>query len=291
MDKIYRLASRLLVLMILPIMFVGFSDDAFAKKKKSKKKKTKHKIVRTYNPNKTKNDALNTIRNNSEELSALAGIEPSDDLVPGTVNKIDEKFSNLYEIDRNGLNADEEGEDIDELEAEDDVLVNLDDFKMIWMNYLFEGTEGNDEIIQCGIAKKDIMNEIMEWLGTPYLFGGTSSRAIDCSAFVRAIYQSAANIILPRTAREQNECGVNVSRKNLEYGDLIFFNTRKKVRVSHVGIYLGDNLFVHASSRYGVTVSSLESDYYNKRFIGAKRLTQKDAMRLSIENSKSYQGQ
>lgn len=291
MDKIYKLASRILVLMIIPIMFVGFSDDALAKKKKSKKKKVKHCVVRTYNPKKTKNDALNTIRNNSEELSALAGIEPSDDIPVAKINKIDEKYSDLYEIDRTGLNADEEGEDLEELEAEDDVLVNLDDFKMIWMNYLFEGTEGNNEIIQCGIAKSDIMNEIMEWLGTPYLFGGTSERAIDCSAFVRAIYQSAANIMLPRTAREQNECGVNVARKNLEYGDLIFFNTRKKVRVSHVGIYLGDNLFVHASSRYGVTVSSLESDYYNKRFIGAKRLTQKDAMKLSIENSKHFNGQ
>jgi hypothetical protein len=288
MGKINRLASRFLFLMILPILFIGLTDDAFAKKKK--KKISKSKVVRSYNPKKTKNDALNTIRSNSEELSALAGIEASVAAPVAPVNKIDEKYSDLYEIDRTGLKPDEEGEDLAELEAEDDVIVNLDDFKMMWMNYLFEG-EGITEIIQCGIAKQDIMNEIMDWLGTPYLFGGTSSRAIDCSAFVRAIYQKSANILLPRTAREQSEVGIKVARKNLEYGDLIFFNTRKAVRVSHVGIYLGDNLFVHASSRYGVTVSSLESDYYDKRFIGAKRLTQKDAMRLSLENNSALQGQ
>ncbi len=289
MDKLYKLASRFLFLMILPILFIGLTDDAYGKRKK--KKKNKRKVVRSYNPKKTKNDALNTIRCNSEQLSALAGIESEIADPTGQLNKIDEKFSELYEIDRAGLNPDEEGEDLDELAAEDDVFVNLDDFKMMWMNYMFEGSEGTNEIIQCGIAKQDIMNEIMEWLGTPYLFGGNSARAIDCSAFVRSIYQKTANILLPRTAREQSEVGVKVARKNLEYGDLIFFNTRRKVRVSHVGIYLGDNLFVHASSRYGVTVSSLESDYYNKRFIGAKRLTQKDAMRLSLENNAGYQGQ
>ena len=166
--------------------------------RRKKSKKSKRKVCRSYNPQKTKVDALNTIRTNSEELSALAGIEPSIDPQAQKENKIDEKYSDLYEIDRTGLNPDEEGEDIAELEAEDDVQVNLDEFKMMWMNYLFDGSQGNNEITQCGIAKQDIMNEIMEWLGTPYLFGGTSARAIDCSAFVRAIYQKSANIIFTK---------------------------------------------------------------------------------------------
>ncbi|MBK9248210.1 MAG: C40 family peptidase [Ignavibacteria bacterium] len=69
----------------------------------------------------------------------------------------------------------------------------------------------------------------------------------------------------------------------MQFGDVVFFHTRKRVYVSHVGIYLGDNLFAHASSRYGVTVSSLESDYYNKRLIGVKRLQQVDAARYALE--------
>jgi cell wall-associated NlpC family hydrolase len=74
---------------------------------------------------------------------------------------------------------------------------------------------------------------------------------------------------------------MKVNRKDLQFGDLIFFHTRRHAYVSHVGIYLGDNLFAHASSKYGVTVSSLESTYYNNRFIGAKRITARDLDKMS----------
>ncbi len=287
MERIFKLSKRVLLIMLLPILFVGFTDDSYGAKKKKKKK---HKItkVRKYNPTKTKADALNTIRTNSEELSELFGLEPALDSLALKPNIIDAEDSELYEVDRCGLDVEEEGEDWAELEREDDVVVDMDNFKMLWMNFMFAGTDSGNEIIQCGIAKQDIMNEVMELLGTPYLFGGNSDRAIDCSAFVRSIFQRTGNILLPRTAREQNTVGIKVSRKNLEFGDLVFFNTRRKVRVSHVGIYLGDNLFVHASSRYGVTVSSLESEYYSKRLLGGKRLTQKDVARLSMDNRKAY---
>lgn len=188
----------------------------------------------------------------------------------------------MYETDRNLSAEDTEGEDLDELTQEDNIVVNIDQLRSVWMSYLFADDADMQEVLTCGIGKQEILNNIMDWLGTPYLFGGNTRRAIDCSAFVRTIYQLSGNIVLPRTAAEQNTVGMKVRKEKMEFGDLVFFNTRRGVYVSHVGIYLGDNLFAHASSRYGVTISSLESGYYNKRLIGSKRLTQHDVMRLSM---------
>jgi cell wall-associated NlpC family hydrolase len=79
------------------------------------------------------------------------------------------------------------------------------------------------------------------------------------------------NVTLPRTAREQFASGKGVDESSLLFGDLVFFNTTGS-GASHVGIYLEDDLFAHASVSYGVTISSLESTYYRKRFLGARRL-------------------
>ncbi|MDX9821173.1 MAG: NlpC/P60 family protein [Syntrophales bacterium] len=108
------------------------------------------------------------------------------------------------------------------------------------------------------------------FLGAPYRLGGSSVRGIDCSAFVKNIYEFF-NISLPRTAREQSRVGLTVSRDELIPGDLVFFNTRRPY--GHVGIYIGNNEFIHASSREKrVTINSLDSAYFNKRFIKAIRV-------------------
>ncbi len=108
------------------------------------------------------------------------------------------------------------------------------------------------------------------FLGAPYRLGGNSVRGIDCSAYVRAIY-SIFGIQLPRTAREQSYIGLVVSRGNLKEGDLVFFNTRRAF--GHVGIYIGDNKFLHASYRSkAVKIDSLDTPYFNQRFIRAVRL-------------------
>jgi len=108
------------------------------------------------------------------------------------------------------------------------------------------------------------------FLGAPYRLGGSSVRGIDCSAFVKNIYEFF-NISLPRTAREQSRVGLTVSREDLVPGDLVFFNTRRPF--GHVGIYIGNNEFIHASSREKrVTINSLDSAYFNKRFIKAIRV-------------------
>jgi lipoprotein Spr len=108
-----------------------------------------------------------------------------------------------------------------------------------------------------------------EWLGTRYRLGGNSKAGIDCSAFMQVLFSSLYNFTLPRTAREQFAASLQISRTELREGDLVFFNTTGGI--SHVGMYLQNNKFVHASSS-GVTISDLFDDYWSKRFIGVGRL-------------------
>jgi peptidoglycan DL-endopeptidase LytE len=108
-------------------------------------------------------------------------------------------------------------------------------------------------------------------LDIPYRFGGNSLLGIDCSAYVKKVY-SLIGVDLPRSAREQFHEGIPVDENNLSIGDLVFFRTYASYP-SHVGIYLGNNLFIHASSKSRkVTIDSLDTPFYLKRFIGAKRL-------------------
>jgi len=109
------------------------------------------------------------------------------------------------------------------------------------------------------------------FLGTRYRFGGTSRNGLDCSAFVQKVFNEM-DVSLPRTAREQFERGEVVARGDMQKGDLVFFRTYASFP-SHVGIYLGDNKMIHASSRdRRVVISSVDTPYYRARFIGAKRI-------------------
>ena len=121
-------------------------------------------------------------------------------------------------------------------------------------------------------SKEKMLMEIVKYMNTPYKFGGESKSGIDCSAFTQTVYNSCS-IHLLRSAREQFTEGIEIDDKNnLKFGDLVFFNTRKTVKPGHVGIYIGDNLFVHASSSNGVIVTPLDSEYYSERFMGARRI-------------------
>ncbi|SMP14059.1 LysM domain-containing protein [Desulfurobacterium pacificum] len=107
---------------------------------------------------------------------------------------------------------------------------------------------------------------------TPYVFGGANpKRGLDCSSFTMYVYRKLG-INLPRTARAQFNVGVPVSKNELKVGDLVFFRTYASFP-SHVGIYIGNGKFVHFSSMYhGLSISSLSSPYFRRRFIGAKRV-------------------
>ena len=110
-------------------------------------------------------------------------------------------------------------------------------------------------------------------VGSPYRLGGTSPETgLDCSGFVGHVFKQAAGILLPRDARAISESAHPLTPQELQPGDLVFFNTLNRA-FSHVGIYLGDDRFVHAtSSRSGaVMVSNLNDRYWRQRFDGARR--------------------
>jgi cell wall-associated NlpC family hydrolase len=109
----------------------------------------------------------------------------------------------------------------------------------------------------------------MRFLGVPYVWGGTSFSGVDCSGFVQAVFHRNG-IDLPRTADAQFGIGQAVRERSLRPGDLVFFQTYSE-GASHVGIYVGNGNFVHASSSNGVRVDSLTESYYASRYIGARR--------------------
>jgi cell wall-associated NlpC family hydrolase len=119
---------------------------------------------------------------------------------------------------------------------------------------------------------KELKKSAYGFLGTRYRFGGSSrSGGIDCSAFVQKVFREL-EVSLPRTAREQFEVGSAVTPGDLQKGDLIFFSTYASY-ASHVGIYLGNNKMIHASSRdRRVVISPMNTSYYRSRFLGAKRI-------------------
>ena len=124
-----------------------------------------------------------------------------------------------------------------------------------------------------GTPKEKMLMEIIKYLNVPYQYGGNSKSGIDCSAFTQNIYKSTLSINLSRSAREQYKQGEIISDvDDLQFGDLVFFDTRSGVSPGHVGIYIGDELFAHASSKKGVTISSLNHVYYKDRFMGSRRI-------------------
>ena len=120
------------------------------------------------------------------------------------------------------------------------------------------------------IRKQRLVGEINPLIGTPYKWGGTTPNGFDCSGFVRYVYKRAYGINLPRTSKEMFKRGRFVSSYELATGDLVFFQSHFR-GVDHVGIYIDDSQFVHASS-HGVRKDTLELPYYKRRFIGGRRV-------------------
>lgn len=110
-----------------------------------------------------------------------------------------------------------------------------------------------------------------EWIGVPYRMGGKSKRGTDCSGLSKQLYKTVYRINLPRSTAEQMDQTRRVARRNLHEGDLVFFRSPSSKRVSHVGIYLKEGKFIHASSSQGVMVSHLEENYWNKYWLRGGR--------------------
>lgn len=123
---------------------------------------------------------------------------------------------------------------------------------------------------------EDIIEYSKEYIGTIYKSGGTTPSGFDCSGFLTYIF-SNFDISLPRTSSDQFSSGKDVKKEDLIPGDLVFFTTNGKGTVSHAGMYIGDNNFIHASTSNGIMISSLDDPYYWKsKYIGAKRYIEED---------------
>lgn len=118
--------------------------------------------------------------------------------------------------------------------------------------------------------KSAILAQFSNWKGTRYSWGGTTHKGVDCSALMQHIFSDSFHKTLPRTTGQQIQNGQQVSKNKLQPGDLVFFRTSPGMR--HVGVYVGDNQFIHASSSQGVTISSLANSYWVEHYETARHL-------------------
>lgn len=124
------------------------------------------------------------------------------------------------------------------------------------------------------MASKDAVRQVLlaqhqRWVGTPYRYGGTNERGIDCSALIQNVYRDSFNMQLPRTTWQQVKQGDPVDRSQLQPGDLVFFNPPGSGR--HAGIYVGEGRFMHASSSKGVMLSRLDNSYWQRYYWQSRR--------------------
>lgn len=116
------------------------------------------------------------------------------------------------------------------------------------------------------------LGEILQsYLGKPYKGKSKYEEGLDCSHFTSSVFRKFNRIELPRTAADQFKAGVEVHFNHLRYGDLVFYKTTRKA-ISHVGIYVGNRRFIHASSSKGVIISGMDEKYWSERYVGARRV-------------------
>lgn len=120
------------------------------------------------------------------------------------------------------------------------------------------------------ITNYSLFSFIEKWWATPYRYGGATKKGIDCSAYSGTLLYDVYGFVAARTARDQYKACEKTDRENLQEGDLVFFNTRRGV--SHVGVYLRNGYFTHASTSSGVMISHLDETYFNKKYIGGGRI-------------------
>ena len=119
-------------------------------------------------------------------------------------------------------------------------------------------------------VKSRLMDQYASWKGVRYRLGGSTRKGIDCSAFVQRTFREQFGLELPRSTSEQQDSGKSISRSQLRTGDLVLFRAGSTGR--HVGIYIGNDQFVHASTSSGVTISSMNEPYWKKRYNEARRV-------------------
>lgn len=123
------------------------------------------------------------------------------------------------------------------------------------------------------VGSQELLLQSMSLIGTPYRYGGSSrENGFDCSGMVQYVYKQALHVNLPRTARDIAAVSAPIRKRDLQIGDLVFFNTNGQ-NYSHIGLYIGNGEFIHAPSSNGmIRITKLDSPYFNQRFTGARTL-------------------
>ncbi|QHI97171.1 hypothetical protein GT347_03760 [Xylophilus rhododendri] len=150
-----------------------------------------------------------------------------------------------------------------------------------------KGLMGHLRDVQSSVTERasDLVVNAMGFIGVPYRRGGSSEKGVDCSGFVRTIYEQTVGLLLPHRAAEQAASTQKIDRDDLKPGDLVFFNTMRRA-FSHVGIYVGDNKFIHAPKPGAkVRVEDMRIGYWNARFDGARRVEGGDEAAAAVAAS------
>ncbi|WP_445375021.1 bifunctional murein DD-endopeptidase/murein LD-carboxypeptidase [Photorhabdus tasmaniensis] len=143
--------------------------------------------------------------------------------------------------------------------------------------FLLQASQDEFEALVLNLdIKSKILSQYNGWKGVAYRLGGNTRRGIDCSAFVQRTFRDQFGMELPRSTFEQQNIGKKIDRSKLRPGDLVLFKTGTRTR--HVGIYVGNDQFVHASTSNGVIVSRLNSTYWSKRYYGGRRVINNSVM-------------
>ncbi|RNM10197.1 bifunctional murein DD-endopeptidase/murein LD-carboxypeptidase [Dickeya undicola] len=124
-------------------------------------------------------------------------------------------------------------------------------------------------------VKSKLLEQYASWKGVRYRLGGDSRKGIDCSSFVQRTFREQFGMDLPRSSYEQQDIGVQIQRNKLRPGDLVVFHAGSTGR--HMGIYIGNQQFVHASTSIGVTISSMDDNYWKPRYREARRVLKQDS--------------
>jgi hypothetical protein len=215
--------------------------------------------------------SYSTIKEQAEQASLVA--DDADDVHRMIINQSSQSLA--MHVDKVGLDVEEIIDELaegDDLDTEDVSVFEAPIEKVLEQAY--NGSVEESVELNPAVNRGELMREIINLLGIRYHYGGMdATRGLDCSAFTGTIYSRALGVRLPRSSNQQFREGDSVKRDDLRIGDLVFFKTRsRRAPVSHVGIYVGQNLFAHASTKYGVVISSLEHPYYNRTYVGARRL-------------------
>ncbi|PRO65788.1 C40 family peptidase [Alkalicoccus urumqiensis] len=150
-------------------------------------------------------------------------------------------------------------------------LVTVAGAALLMLSACTSSESESEEIQAFSPAAYEVLQEAERHTGTPYEFGGDATEAFDCSGFVQHVFEENG-VDLPRVSRDQAQEGMFVTRDNLQPGDVVFYQNTWREGVSHNGIYIGNNHMIHASRSEGVTVISMDDDFWEPKYHSARRI-------------------